>query len=341
MAMRHPISVVLLGAWIGYGPNRVAAEDGPSADAIRAALGKALPLLEKSSDEYTRHRQCFACHHQLMPVLALTAARSRGLRVNDEIVQQQVAFTAKSLANNRENYAKGKGQGGQISTAGSALWTLEAGGWKNDQTTSAVVEYLLLWDRDPDHWRTTSKRPPSEASNFTTTYLALRGIEKYGSDEQKKRLTERKGKIRNWLAKTKCEDTEDQVFRLLALSFVDDRQLVEDAVEDLKRRQNKDGGFCQIADRASDAYATGSTLVALHMAGGLQVNDRYYRRGLQFLIDRQQADGSWLVESRSKPFQVYFESGFPHGKNQFISIAASSWAAYALALACEEKPARK
>ena len=40
---------------------------------------------------------------------------------------------------------------------------------------------------------------------------------------------------------------------------------------------------------------------------------------------------SW---SRSKPFQPYFESGFPHGKDQFVSMAASGWATVALALAC-------
>ena len=40
------------------------------------------------------------------------------------------------------------------------------------------------------------------------------------------------------------------------------------------------------------------------------------------------------MKSRSKPFQPYYESGFPHGKDQFISISASGWATAALALAC-------
>jgi hypothetical protein len=29
--------------------------------------------------------------------------------------------------------------------------------------------------------------------------------------------------------------------------------------------------------------------------------------------------------------QPYFEAGFPHGRNQFISAAATSWAAIGLA----------
>src|SRR5262245_47690417 len=38
------------------------------------------------------------------------------------------------------------------------------------------------------------------------------------------------------------------------------------------------------------------------------------------------------VKTRSRPFQVYFESGFPYEKDQWISISATSWATAALAL---------
>jgi hypothetical protein len=44
------------------------------------------------------------------------------------------------------------------------------------------------------------------------------------------------------------------------------------------------------------------------------------------------ADGSWFVRSRSLPVQPYFETGFPHGRSQFISCAATSWATAALGL---------
>jgi uncharacterized protein (TIGR03067 family) len=84
----------------------------------------------------------------------------------------------------------------------------------------------------------------------------------------------------------------------------------------------------------SDAYATGTALVALHQAGSLPTTDPAYRRGVAFLLKTQQEDGSWLVRSRSKPLQPYYESGFPHGKDQFISSAASAWATTALALTC-------
>ena len=81
-----------------------------------------------------------------------------------------------------------------------------------------------------------------------------------------------------------------------------------------------------------DAYATGQVLVALQQSGAVSVADPAYRRGTQFLLQTQLADGSWFVQSRSLPVQPFFESGFPHGRSQFISCAATGWATAALAL---------
>ena len=69
----------------------------------------------------------------------------------------------------------------------------------------------------------------------------------------------------------------------------------------------------------------------------LATTDPVYRRGLWFLMRDQRPDGSWYVKSRSKPFQPYYEGGYPHEKDQFISSSAGAWATAALALACEVK----
>jgi hypothetical protein len=52
---------------------------------------------------------------------------------------------------------------------------------------------------------------------------------------------------------------------------------------------------------------------------------------MAFLLQSQREDGSWQVKTHSKPFQEYFETGFPHEKDQFISSAATGWAVAALA----------
>jgi squalene cyclase len=220
-----------------------------------------------------------------------------------------------------------------VDTAGYGLWSLALGRWEADATTAAVAEYLLQRDAKVDHWRAVSNRPPSEASDFTTTYVALRGLAAYATADQDDRVAQRVEKVRGWLAKTAARDTEDRVFRLRALTLAragaDD---VRAAAQELVKAQRTDGGWAQKDAMDSDAYATGSVLVALHEAGAVSTEEPAYRRGLSFLLASQHEDGSWSVRSRSKPFQLYFESGFPHGKDQFISIAATSWAATALAL---------
>jgi hypothetical protein len=50
------------------------------------------------------------------------------------------------------------------------------------------------------------------------------------------------------------------------------------------------------------------------------------------LIKTQLEDGSWYVKTRVIPLQPFFESGFPYGHDQWISAAASNWAAMALAM---------
>jgi hypothetical protein len=306
----------------------------PKETEIRAAIGRALPLIQKGSTGHRTQRTCFACHHQAIPLLAMTTVRARGFAIDEEEVQKHLRFIADFLGKNRDNYLKGKGQGGQADMAGYALWTLEMGGWKADPTTAAVAEYLLQRDQDRDHWRTTSNRPPSEASPFTTTYVALRGLQSYGTKEQQKRIEERVSVVRKWLTRSPAKDTEDRIFRLWALQRAGgDTEVLEGAVKELIHTQRPDGGWAQLEALSSDAYATGSALVALQHAGGLNPQDAVYRRGVQFLVQSQHEDGSWYVHSRSKPFQTYFESGFPHGKDQFISLAASSWATTALALA--------
>jgi hypothetical protein len=50
---------------------------------------------------------------------------------------------------------------------------------------------------------------------------------------------------------------------------------------------------------------------------------------MHFLLSTQLADGSWLVRPRDCD-PPPLDAGFPHGKDQFISAAATNWATQAL-----------
>src|SRR5262249_27220407 len=96
--------------------------------------------------------------------------------------------------------------------------------------------------------------------------------------------------------------------------------------------QQPDGGWSQLSSLETDAYATGLALVALQTAGHA-TSSAEYQRGVAYLLRTQFPDGSWLVRSRALPVQPMRDSGFPHGRHQWISAAGTSWATMALTLA--------
>src|SRR5712664_2683421 len=100
--------VVLLYAFPGFLFAAFAEDPVPSNEAIKAAVAKSLPLLETGArTSMEKRKQCFTCHNQALPVMALTTARSRGMMIDAENLRRQVQFTADFLEKNRTNYLAG------------------------------------------------------------------------------------------------------------------------------------------------------------------------------------------------------------------------------------------
>jgi len=298
---------------------------------VRGAVVRALPVLAAGAAGHAEKKTCFACHNQAHPMAAFGAAHERGFALPDDLLTGQTGHVHEFLDSNKDKFRAGQGTGGQVDTAGWALFTLERGGQKPDDVTEAVVEYLLKKDAAKDRWPSTSNRPPTEASIFTANYVAVRGVQKWGTVEQKERVAKRLDSVKAWAAKTPAKDTEDRVYRLLLLNALNgDAEVIRSAADELLKDQHDDGGWGQLPKMDSDAYATGTVLFALHETGRLAATENAYRRGVAFLIRTQRADGTWLLKSRSKPFQPYYESGFPHKNDQFISSSATAFAVVAL-----------
>ena len=86
----------------------------------------------------------------------------------------------------------------------------------------------------------------------------------------------------------------------------------------------------------STAYATGKSLSALAVAG-MPASNPVYQRGVKWLMSHQLQDGTWFVQTRALAFQPYFDAGFPHGHDQWMSAAGTNWAAMALLYAAPPK----
>src|SRR5262249_22281920 len=156
----------------------------------------------------------FSCHHQGVPALALRVARQRSFDVSEDCFDAIDVVTIADLDMARSSYAKGNGQGGGSTRAGYALWALQLAEHEPDDTTKAVASFLAKSMRPEGYWRTSSSRPPSEASWLTTTAAALKGLEAFPADESYEARSPRISTVRHWLERVEVKDTEDAVFRL-------------------------------------------------------------------------------------------------------------------------------
>jgi N-acyl-D-amino-acid deacylase len=294
---------------------------------IREAATRAVRLIDRTSANFLTTRACFTCHTQTLSAMVLRDARKVGLEIDEANFKRQYE---------RAFEVHGALGGVRVDTVGYALWALDIGQHAPDDKTEAMVEYVLNYQKDLGTWRTTVDRPPAEASSFTTNYVALRGLNRYGVAKQREAIATRLTAVRQWLESATAADTEDQVFRLrLAHELKLPSEMVDRFVQRLLSEQDASGGWVQRRGMKPDAYATGLVLVALHEAGRLIHQHSAWLRGLDYLLRTQQPDGSWQVASRAMPLQEYFESGFPHGKDQFISAFATGWATEALLMSLD------
>jgi hypothetical protein len=194
-----------------------------------------------------------------------------------------------------------------------------------------MVRLLRMSQRSDGRWAS-AYRPPSESSEFTATAVSVRGIRLYAPADGSE-YTETIARGVSWLSVSEPRTTEDRVFRLFGLVWGGaPRDAIRSAREHLISTQRADGGWAQLPSLASDAYATGEALASLR-EGGLATTDPVYLRGVRYLLATQLEDGSWHVRKRAHPTQAFFDSGFPHGVDQYISAAATNWATIALAFA--------
>lgn len=298
---------------------------------IRDAVQTVLPWLEKGAQGATENNRCFTCHNHALPILALVEAQQYGFTIDQENLKRQLDHTLKHLFRGRTRYEQHQGQEGQVLTAGYALWCLQVAKIRPCETTQAVAEYLLHHQNHQAHWAKHGRRPPADGSELSATYVALKGLQAYSPMPDLPAREKRFDAVRTWLTSVEPQDTEDSVFRLKSLSLLQaDVSVIQAATNQLLAQQEQDGGWSQLPKMDSDAYATGTVVATLLDEGGLQHQNPAIEAGIRYLLSTQLADGTWHVQTRAEAFQPYYESGFPHGRDQFISISASSWAAIAL-----------
>jgi len=304
----------------------------------RAAVEKSLPGLQHADVVFLRKAGCVSCHNNSLTEMTLAAARKRGFSVDETAEQSQLKAIRAYLESWRERSLQDIGIPGAVDTESYILAGLAAENYSPDPATDAFARYLRRRQSADGGWRISSQRPPLESSDFEATAITMRALKAYAPKPQQADYAKAIQKGAIWLSQAQPKTTEDHVYRLLGLGWAGgNKEAVRKAARELLALQRPDGGWAQLPTLASDAYASGQALTALEEAGGLPVTDPVYRRGVKFLLSAQLEDGSWYVATRALPVQPYFDSEFPHARDQFISAAATNWATMALVRAAKDQ----
>jgi ankyrin repeat protein len=308
-------------------------EDAP----VRDAAARGVAAIQKAqSTWYTTNKQvCASCHHQYQPALAYHAARDRGIPIDEKIARADAvkAFTFADIDRAIQySYV--------IEPAMDDAYRMVAANAAGVPRNLGAAIYARLLisrqNRDGD-WDGFHQRPPSSYSRFTMAALGLRAVQVYHHPSQKVTADAAVARARKFLETRDPRGTEEHAYQLIGLKWAGaERAMLQRLARELKARQLPDGGWGAFPGRSSDAYATAQALVALR-DGGVGEIDPSWRRGIEYLVKAQAADGSWRVKSRLNPpaplSPPYFDAGYPEGHDQFISMTAASWAVMALAYA--------
>ena len=303
----------------------------PAPRSARDAVAISLPLLQHADTTFLKSAGCVSCHNNSLFQMTAVAARRAGFRVDESAVREQMTTTRAYLESWRERELQDIAIPGRIDTTSYILAGLAAESYAPDPATDALVRYVKRRQLADGSWRVAAHRPPIESSDIAVTALSVRALQAYAPVPLRAEYRRAVRRAAAWLAQATAKSNEDYAYRVLGLTWAGaSRAEIRRAADALIAQQRADGGWGQIPTLPSDSYATGQAMTALAEAGVVRPSDPVYQRGVRFLLETQLEDGSWFVRSRAIPIQPYFESGFPHGRDQFISAAATNWATMAL-----------
>lgn len=312
----------------------------PDPATLRSAISQALAPLQESSiiskQSFVNNaskQDCTSCHQQYLPLAAIGAAKQSKASVNAELEQQLVAIVRQGDLQHTEPDWEALFHPDAVYTKGYTLFGYAEAGLPADELTDAAVHHLAAVQDTDGRWRGSLPRPPLQNGDVAATALAIHALQKYPLPGRKAELAERVERARRWLWTVKPANTDERVFQLLGLVWAEEpSRRLQSLVKNLVAEQREDGGWAQLPTLNSDAYATGQSVYALRVAMGMVATSPAIEKGQRYLLQTQLDDGTWYVRRRAFPFQPTMKSGFPHGKDSWISATATSWAVLAMSL---------
>lgn len=317
------------------GPAPIHAQEEKNAEKPRQAIERGLTFLIEDARKWRQERQCSTCHHGTMTVWALNEAKARGYKVAAPDLAEMTKWAKERLKDidkprdPRPGWSMVNSPAHMLATMAQALPSQES---LADDELRQIAGHLLRHQEADGSWAWSSapaknRPPPFFESDEVATLLGYMALGPFVPVDASAASAERDARARAaaWLAQQKPSDTtQAAAYRLLSKVRAGGSPTgFEAELAEMLRRQNPDGGWGQLKDRPSDAYATGQALYIVSLAG-VGTDRAEVRRAVDFLTATQQKDGSWPMTRRGHP-------GVTPGPNAVpIIYFGSAWATLGL-----------
>jgi outer membrane protein OmpA-like peptidoglycan-associated protein len=261
----------------------------------RHAAQRGIEWLESAAMEWQTGHGCYGCHVQSQVMMGLAISREGKYVVNDSC-----------LAELTKNVSSSQNQDGSISNNSFMVTATQFGamgvaavdkasGTKSDVLTKSV-DWLLKKQQKTGEITADHNEPPIDQGTLMTTANSVGSFLQAFSETSDTHYKQAAQHALAWVAAAKPETTQDEVFKIIALSRYGNAQQKRDLqrlVKQLISEQKDDGGWQETAAmKGSNAFATGQVLYAFKQAG-VSVESPEFERGVRFLLGNQKQNGAW------------------------------------------------
>jgi Squalene-hopene cyclase C-terminal domain len=319
------------------------------------AIQRAISWLESDMIAWKDERQCAACHHGPMYLWSINVAKQRDYEVNGTQLEELTKWLIES--DEPRIFPKASSASVGSTKNQTAANTMTAKMMGQNQLSQPTI-YMLggvrsmspsnplrqkAWTKLVEHLTSVQHengsfagrdawRPIFNTPSVLTLQVAvgLRGTDSPLNQPEAESIV---ANALGYLGENPVDDSQQALVFQLLLAASSGRSpnspnsgaAVDALVQRLIKMQRSDGGWAQTQDRASDAFATGQALVAMHEAG-LDRAHPSVSSAIEFLVNSQQTDGTWQMSSRPNP-----ENGKPATNLNPITYAATAWATLGMA----------